>query len=521
MARKLLILLMSLLWCFPSRSIDFKISYETPQDCKQNQYFQFSSLRCQDCGTPGQIRSEDTLSCVCETGYKLVSDKGGLTILCEKCDTTGSANFTSSLDGSFCISCPNDVGFNIRTGTCNSCPANSFATDRSQNGARLSIRECVPCLADTRTGVIDKRSCQRCHWSFLLFNDSFCSPCNQNDGDYVISGGVCFDETNLIPDAANLYKVKYGDKEISSSFFQSHLRAAQALCRDNSNFTACQLLGNLCVLLQYTQTGNDACKQFTDLVTSQSSIGVVNDVNRDWPISMPWLFYQNSANNAPEVLDKKDITKKFQTSEDMNFVFAVFTLNGSFIGYETGLDVLQICKDRPSKMSAASKFATTYQSSCSIAVKELMKKPMFLYDMYLVLDKKLYPVPLLVENYMDGDEKVNEGTNRETWKLTRRFYIVDNLVGMSADQPLQWVRYSEKIELSIRMRSTDGEIFPPMLRIRYKDLDVTDEEILNGNQDASFAVSYEMDTSKITKDVEVQCISMSSFTEIQQKLCCF
>jgi len=251
-------------------------------------------------------------------------------------------------------------------------------------------------------------------------------------------------------------------------------------------------------MLEYTETGNDACKQYTDLVNSKSSLGVVSDVNQDWPIVMPWLFYQNSANNAPEVLDKKDITQQFQSNEDMNFVFAVFTLNGSFVGYETSLDVLQICKDRPSKMASASKFATTYQSSCSVAVKELMKKPMLLYDMYLVLDKTLYPVPLLLENFKEGDEKVNEGTDREKWKLTRRFFVIDNLVGGD-----QWIRYPEKIELNVRMRSTDGEIFPPMLRIRYKELDIKDEEILNGNQDASFAVTYEMDTAKIKKDTEV------------------
>ena len=498
MARKLLILFMSLLWCLPSVSIDFKIPYKTPDDCTPKQYFQFSSLRCQNCGTPGQIPSEDLLSCVCQTGYKVVEDKGGLnTLVCENCDTASSANTTSSLDGSFCVSCPNDVGFNTNTGTCNSCPDNYFATDRRRDGSRLKSRECVPCIEDTNTGLNYKQSCQRCHWSFL-FNDTFCSSCSKDEGDYVISGGVCFTETRLIPDAASLYKVKYGDKEITSPFFQFHLRAAQAVCQENSNFTACQLLGNLCVMLEYTQTGNDACKQYTDLVNSKSSLGVVSDVNQDWPIVMPWLFYQNSANNAPEVLDKKDITQQFQSNEDMNFVFAVFTLNGSFVGYETSLDVLQICKDRPSKMASASKFATTYQSSCSVAVKELMKKPMLLYDMYLVLDKTLYPVPLLLENFKEGDEKVNEGTDREKWKLTRRFFVIDNLVGGD-----QWIRYPEKIEVNVRMRSTDGEIFPPMLRIRYKELDIKDEEILNGNQDASFAVTYEMDTAKIKKDTEV------------------
>ena len=499
MARKLLILFMLLLWSFPSVSIDFSIPYVTPQDCQANQYFQFSSLRCIDCQTPGQKRAEDMLSCVCETGYKTTSYNGGPTVNCEKCDSTGSSNSTSSFDGSFCINCPENVG------TCQSCPANFFASDRSQDGRRLTTRRCISCVGDTiATGVIEKPTCQRCHSSFFIFNDTFCSDCNNVDG-YTTSGGICFRETRLLTQPLSDVndKVKYSDKEILSSFFQQHLKAAQILCRDNSNFTACQLLGNLCVMLEYTQSGNDACKLFTELVDIKNADEIVNGDNRDWPVVMPWLFYENSVDDAPEALDKKDIIKKFQSSEEMSFIFAVFALNGSFIGFEEGLDVLQLCKDRPSKMAAALKFATTYKSTCSVAVKDLINQPMFLYDMYLVLDQKLYPVPLLVENYLSGNEKVNEGTDRTKWQLTRRFFIVDNLIGRSDNQELKWIRYPEKIELSIRVRSTDGEIYPPMLRIRYKALDVQDEEIKNGNQDASFAVTYEMDTSKIEEDTEV------------------
>ena len=443
MARKLLILFTALSWCVPCIAI--KILYVTPEDCEnQNQFFQFSSLSCKDCGTPGQKLREDVLSCVCDEakGYKLLEDKGGPTVVCEKCDKTGSVNMTSSSNATFCVSCPKDVG------TCNNCP--DFRTDRGFNGEQLQIRQCNRCTGETITSADNYQTCRRCHWSFFIVNNTFCSPCNEGDGNYVVSGRVCSEQTNyLIPDDANLNKVRYGDKDITSTFFRDNLRAAQALCKENSNLTACQLLGNLCVLLEYnTQRGNDACKQYKDLVDSRSLTGVVYE---GWPL-MPWLFYKSSS--EAEALDIKEL---FQSNEDMTFVFAVFTLNGSFVGFKTGLNILHLCQDRPSKMAAASKFATTYKSSCSVAVKELMRKPMLFYDMYLRLDKKLYPVPLLVENFLDGGEKVNEGTNRGRWKLTRRFYIVENIVGITAND--QWIRYAEKIELSIRMRSTDGEIY--------------------------------------------------------------
>ena len=509
MARKLLILFFWSLWSLPSLSIDYMISYDTPESCKTNQYFNLSLLRCLDCASPGQKRSEDGLSCSCQTGYKTVENKGsptvGPTVECKNCNTAGSGNLTSSLDGSFCIECPTAVGFNIKTGNCNNCPENSVATDRFRNGTRLPARECVTCVGDTTPGGEEMQACRRCHSSFLS-NSSFCSDCTTKGSGYVISGGVCFEER----DTSSMYKVEYDDTSFDSAFFRSNLRASRALCDKHSNFTACQLLGNLCVLLDYMPNGNDACKQYKGLIDDKISqdVKVVNGVN-DWPVVMPWLFYRLSASDAPEVLDKKEITKKFERNEDINFVLAVYTLNGSFVGYENGLESLQLCKDRPSKMAAASKFATTYRSSCSIAVKELKKVPMFLYDMFLALEvegtRKLYPVPVLMENYVVDDENVNEGSDRDVWNLTRRFYVVDNLIGISLgdNQELKYMRYSPKIELNIRLRSSDGEIYPPMLRIKYEALDLNDEDVLNSNKEMSFAVTYEMDTSKIKKDTEV------------------
>lgn len=504
MARELLILFIWLLCSLPSFSIDYLIPFSTPESCKTNQYFQFSSLRCEDCGSPGQERSNDGFSCICQTGYKMVENKGGPSIVCEACNSAAdSGNLTSSLDGSFCIKCPTDVGFNVKTGTCNRCPSDSVATDRTRDGAKLSTRKCERCVEDTTPGGEELQACRRCHSSFLLSsNDSVCSPCTENG--FVITGGVCFDENVLLKDTSSMYKVEYGDKSFDSRFFRSNLRAAQALCKTDSNFTACQLLGNLCVLLDYIQ-GGSACKEYTDLVNNKIPLGIVNGDNRDWPVVMPWLFYESSASDAPEVLDKKEITKKFQRNEDIDFVLAVYTLNGSFVGYENGLDSIQMCKDRPSKMAAALKFATTYQSSCSIAVKEMAKMPMFLYDMFLAVGDDLYPVPVLMENYVKDSENVNEGSDRDKWVLTRRFYVVDNLIGISAggNQELQYIRYPQKIELNIRLRSSDGEIYPPLLRIKYDALELNDEDTLNSDKEVSFAITYEMDTSKIKKDTEV------------------
>lgn len=494
MARELLMLFLLLSCCVFTECSDFKIPYVTPQNCEENRYFRFSTLSCENCVPDQQAlrRSEDRLSCVCETGYKLIKDKGGPEVECEKCVPE---NTTNSLDGSFCIKCPENIGFNVQTRTCESCPENSFPADRDRNGGQLTTRECVRCEGETRPGANYKEGCRLCHSSFLDRNSSCFDSCSGDE--YEISGGVCFKKADLksVITYPDLYKVKYGDKEITSTYFVENLRAADALCKADSNFTACQLLGNLCVLLNYIQAA-DACKFYSELKSNKRP---TVDKNNDWPVVMPWLYYESL--DVSQVVDDKGITQKFESNTELSYLFAVFTLNGSFVGIETGLDILHLCRDRPSRIAAASKFATTYRSSCSVTVKE-MNNSMFFYDMYLRVGENLYPVPLLVENYRSSEnEAVNEGTDRDKWKLTRRFYLVESIVGMSVNH--KWMRFAEKIELNIRMRSTDGEIFPPMLRIRYRALDVNDNEVLNGNHEVSFAVTYEMDATKITKDTEV------------------
>ena len=500
----LTILFVVLLWCVLSLSINYEIPYVDPQGCpEKDKFFQYSSLSCEDCGS-GQEPSQD--SCICKIGYKTDLNNGGPStdIQCVECS---ALNETSSLDGRFCIRCQNDStgGFNEKKGTCFDCPENSFARDRDANGARLSMRQCVTCTKDTKLSGAEEKACRRYHFSFLLDKNATirqeCVNGEKNSG-FTVVGGICFQDSNLIEEKNNLYKVTYVDEDnpIESSYYARNLRTAEALCKKYSNFTACQLFGNLCVLQDYT---GEVCELYKTLVrTPEKKANLVND-NSDWPAYMPWLFYdKKNAGEAPDILDKKEITKTFERNEDIKFLLVVYTLNGLFVGYENGLDSLQICKERPSKMASASKFATTYKSSCSVPVDDLKNMSMFLYDMFIVLGDKIYPVPVLMENYVSGNEKVNENSDRTKWQLTRRFFVVDNKIGIRPEsKELEFIRYSSKIEVNIRLRSSDGEIYPPMLRIRYEPLEVKDKA--KSSIEMSFAVTYEMDLTKIKKDTEV------------------
>lgn len=503
----------------------FDIPYKQPENCKSDEYFQFSSFGCKPCGD-GQKQSGNRLSCVCKPGFKLVAhldnenQQKGPRIQCESC-STNVLNKTASLDGSFCVECPTDVGFNTNTGECNDCPRNSFPSDREPDGAERSRRECIACTAGQTEpwGGGEGSFCRRCHSSFT--RNETVGTCSCSCSDCTEIGGVCvkgrvIDDTNSRND---IYRITYNsENNIVSYYFKDNFRAVQALCRDKSNLTACQVLGNLCVLLTYNrnkQGTTDACKEYDKLIGDWKGEKVYS---KYWPVVMPWLYYEEGS--AVRYLDAEVIGTMFKTGQTVQFNLAEYTLNGSFFGQENGTIPIQLCQDRPSKMAAADKFATTFRSSCSVSIKSLMNRQMLFYDMYMFTgNQKIYPVPVLVDSYESNEGLINQKTDRTKWQLVRRFFLVDNVVGKTDKQDkLKYLRYAESIELLLRLRSNDGEIYPPLLKIKYNTKDVSDNLVVEtGTVAVSFAVTYEMDLSRITKDVEVSILNTCKSTRFLSK----
>ena len=109
--------------------------------------------------------------------------------------------------------------------------------------------------------------------------------------------------------------------------------------------------------------------------------------------------------------------------EKLRFVVIVFTPNGTFVGIQNDTSVMQLCQESASKMAAAFSFLTTYKISCTISVQKLKSQEMLFYDLYYYVGDKLYPVPLLVENYLSSGTAVNTKTDKTKWKLTRRLFL--------------------------------------------------------------------------------------------------
>ncbi|EDO36269.1 predicted protein [Nematostella vectensis] len=500
----------------------YDIPYVDPSKCSSNQYYQFSSLRCVDCGS-GQTQSDDKLSCNCRPGFKKTKSDGGPNLLCESCSTgSGGVNRTASLDGWSCVLCPNDVGFDVTNSKCNDCPIGTTAVDRLIDGTKLSQRQCLKCVSDT-SPVSNGGDCQRCHSSYLVSNaSSTVCDCPSSENQYLQTGGVCLATSSVIKASSELYTVNYDDvKKINSFFFEDNLRAAVALCKQNQNFTSCQLLGNLCVLLDYnldlydgSSSTTDACKEFLDIVDirTEKVTGKTIRTIFDWPVDMPWLYYKTGIQDAVDVLNRRDITQAFSANGPLTFIISRTTLNGSFAGLLTDTSELQLCQERLSKMASANSFATTYKSSCSIPVKFLMQKPMYFYDVYLkVQDPLMYAVPVLVENYKKSGVAVNANSDQSRWQLSRRFFLVENIIGRNTgSNKVEVIRYAESIEMSIRLRSSDGEIYPPFIKIKYNSVEVKDEAIVEKtSKDVSFSVTYTMDLETIDRDTKtaIGCLS--------------
>ncbi|XP_022100949.1 meckelin-like isoform X1 [Acanthaster planci] len=318
---------------------------------------------------------------------------------------------------------------------------------------------------------------------------------------------MCFRDGEIKSPAQDTFQVSYEstDSPVVSWYFQEYLQAAEAMCRLYQNLTACQMLGNLCVLLYYNPNSlNDACGYFEDI--RRSSIPLIGD-NLDWAIYMPWLRY--GIDPADEILTEINIPTKFSaepTSEDstLKLFVAQYAATGHYQDLRSVRGgVIQLCNDTEKKMNAAYTFATSYSSSCQLTAQDLWNNyETTFFDMYLQYTEgtntRLYAVPVLLDNYQNDGTFENRQESRSAWQLTRRFFLVDNVSGKTASEIAATViRYASSMELLITLQNEagqtrEGKIYPPLLKIQYSELVYEDDYDANTEVTVSFRVTYEM-----------------------------
>ncbi|ESO89760.1 hypothetical protein LOTGIDRAFT_192673 [Lottia gigantea] len=273
--------------------------------------------------------------------------------------------------------------------------------------------------------------------------------------------------------------------------------------------TACQVLVNMCSLLLYdlgsSRTGSSqACTLLND----------ISDIN---PFKKNVYLTQE---DAEDLIYVNDIPTSFTFSPLMSleFVAGEFNINGQFLGFKevTG-GLLQICDHPENVLDAAFVFGTVYSRSCDLKALKLwdkIKYPTLFYDLYMKYREnsadQLHTIPINVLNYRDNrGNQVNRG-GMNSWRIVKRFFLVDNEAGKDNDdlffkgegQTATVVRYAKSIKLTIELQSEtkEGKIYMPYFTIEYGEVSRADAE---EGAKISFSVSYSMSQSDFYKDFQI------------------
>ncbi|XP_005937636.1 meckelin isoform X1 [Haplochromis burtoni] len=475
----------------------FTIPFRTPSDCGAEEFFDISSLSCVRCG-PNQRRSTTGLSCVCQSGYKTVTtDKASMS--CEKC-LPNKPGVTK--DGFGCIRCPGALS---NDGNCQ-CPPGDVLVERDLNGTLLEEARCETCDEDSPALSVPNRNGDRCERCLAAYVNTSCACKSPN----VPGGGLCFPpgiiSTNVNP-TVTYSQLKFS---VQSAWFLENLYSSSSACLGFSNLTACQALGNMCVMNMhsFSSASTDACALFNNIFRFRAALSSTQGISY-WRANLPWLYYGDEPGVAIRVLQTDPVPIGFSfrgknKNTDFRLLAAVYNVRGEFLRWEqVGGQNLQLCPQPKSKRAAAFSFGTAYKESCVLSVAQLFAthpEPLF-YDVFLDLgggeNTKLLPLPTLIQNQQYNGRFINQ-ESMNNWYLSRRMFLVDTLSGReksTSSQPkVIRVASSVKIRFQLVPRTQEGKVFPPLMTVTYTDVLITD---LNTQTVATtFAVEYEMDQSE-------------------------
>ncbi|XP_030640525.1 meckelin [Chanos chanos] len=479
----------------------FSISFQQPSDCGAESYFDISSLSCGKCG-PNQVSSKPGLSCLCQTGFRVLSSNGA-SITCQQCPNSKPG---ITQDGYGCIRCPDSLG---EDGRCQ-CPRGRILVERDLNGNLLEEATCEICnggepafSAPDPTGT----RCVRCDDSFI--NTSLSCACGAPN---ILAGGMCFPPNSLPTSVISNVNFAQLALPVPSAWFSNFLYSSAAACLLFSNLTACQTLGNMCVLNMHSSSSltNDACGLYNTVYRATAPQGVSQDISY-WRANLPWLYYGDQPGLASRVLrtDPLPVSFSFKGSNkntDFELTAAVYTVGGEFTGWKSvGAGNLQLCPDTVARQQATFTFGTAYKQSCVLSVSDLLSghpEPLF-YDVFLVLPqttegRRLLAVPSLILNQQFNGQFINQGTNMNNWYLTRRLVLVDTLSGRekNLNTSPRVIRVASDIKIGFQLvpNTQRGQVYPPLITVSYSDILITNPDTQTVS--VSFSLEYEMDQNE-------------------------
>uniref|UniRef100_A0A7N6FGU3 Transmembrane protein 67 n=1 Tax=Anabas testudineus TaxID=64144 RepID=A0A7N6FGU3_ANATE len=205
-----------------------------------------------------------------------------------------------------------------------------------------------------------------------------------------------------------------------------------------SNLTACQALGNMCVMNMHSFSGlsTDACGLFNTIFRSRAAAGSTQDISY-WRANLPWLYYGEEPGLASRVLQTSPVpigfsfrgTNKVGNKLQAQLVAAVYNVRGEFLRWEkVGGGNLQV---RCQMLRQIVLLLTKLNIFSLAQLLSAHPEPLF-YDLFMDLggekNRKLLPLPTLVYNQQYNGRFINQDSMKD-WYLSRRIFLVDTLSG--------------------------------------------------------------------------------------------
>lgn len=372
-----------------------------------------------------------------------------------------------------------------------------FVQEVGPDGKFLSAAICTPCTGRGYVLPAEPYSCHFCPSPNQTYVDKACAC---DTGTTLVTqweSSLCFADAvvqsfrNKYPEqaaASITYKMVVTGTSggaaatattVLSDTFTRSFTSAALQCQEQSNGTACQAVGNLCVLDLY-DVNSEACKFFADTARQRT---VVNSISQ-WSAHMPWLYFstdtQATTGTVATSVSFNPAKASTTVSSRVRLVMGTYSLRGKWLGFTNLTDTFQLCPPDPKQSENFLFFGHRYEQSCNLDLLPFLQgsvgEPLF-YDIYLQdQGNALVPVKIRLRDYTTNNVKVNINSNSVDDIFVRRFFLYDNVGGKrDATSAPQVVRVASSLRVLITLDKSRGQsMYPPVVEIGYTDHLATD-----------------------------------------------
>jgi meckelin len=383
--------------------------------------------------------------CVCNAGYAHQVDSASGTESCVDCAAQKMmVSTSSSLNGSSsCLPCGGDTQLGCLTdsaynATARACTCSTGMVLVQQVGTLL--------LTGAMCATCNTAACARCTLPYTW--DAVSGACSCSSGYTTLYDASCVptDEYQSMVTAAASSSVVLAPPNIDNggaagtattiSAVQTYAVGAAVLCK-RGNHTACEMLANLCVLMDYQATATP-CVLYRTVKQSKPCA----DQWCETANGFPWLYYTRS--NALVLSDTaNDLT--LTSREQLQFVLSVYDLYGNWLGYEAMIDQVNPCFLANTQLERFTAAGGTRVTRCNVNWCWFLHANDTLFYEVFVRDPtnttRLVDVPVLID-YTDSTFRPHTFSDAWLYRgggstdgtppvngFRRRFYAYDNVGG--------------------------------------------------------------------------------------------